>query len=388
MLEVDMEALETDGYTHVLVNIPPTDDMVEVWIDIHSEGGRSRTINLPAFIRSFTPMLVEDSTPLHAATYNVTLRGLTELWQSYQVTVKPRNNGHTGITYMVELDIPPYTSNTTPTIKFILNPQCTYTIIIQSSLVGVFRRVVLLYGTQVPTYITVHLLLTLAKQLKTMGESGECPSFFTSIVTLTPLAVVPFVKITNLILRNVDIMDDFTLLGTIGEELPLLPIILFLGTLPFTLLLGATIWVVIVLSGHTLHTILIRILGRNLVGIGNTGITSEITLATLHTLPALVSVTLLSVCYVTCGSLTLTLAVIYYFVKISRLYENYLEKNVTWINNNNNTTTTTGNTDNRGGNNDNRSGNSDNSGETEELATLATLTTEDLATPLTTRRIW
>ncbi|KAK3850066.1 hypothetical protein Pcinc_043204, partial [Petrolisthes cinctipes] len=114
-------------------------------------------------------------------------------------TVTERD-GHTGITYMVELDVPPYTSNTTPTIKFILNPQCTYTIIIQSSLVGVFRRVVLLYGTQVPTYITVHLLLTLAKQLKTMGESGECPSFFTSIVTLTPLAVVPFVKITNLIL--------------------------------------------------------------------------------------------------------------------------------------------------------------------------------------------
>ncbi|KAK4316241.1 hypothetical protein Pmani_012576, partial [Petrolisthes manimaculis] len=243
MLELDMEQLEKDGYTHILVNIPPTDDMVEVWIDIHSDGGRARKVNLPAFIRSFTPMLVEDATPLQAATYNVTLNGLGDLWQSYQVTVKPRNkcvpavnsvspppaailhlpwaiqshsflysSGHTGLTYMIELDVPPYTSHTTPSIKFILNPQCTYTIIIQSSLIGVFRRIVLLYGPQVPTYITVHLLLTLSKQLKSVGESGACMSFFHSLFTLTPLAVVPFVKITNLILRNMDIMDDFTIL--------------------------------------------------------------------------------------------------------------------------------------------------------------------------------
>lgn len=63
---------------------------IEVSVDVHGEHNRHRSIEVPAFLRSFTQTLIVDTTPQRALSYNVTLLGLQEPWQSFQFTLRPR----------------------------------------------------------------------------------------------------------------------------------------------------------------------------------------------------------------------------------------------------------------------------------------------------------
>ncbi|XP_071536619.1 GPI inositol-deacylase isoform X2 [Panulirus ornatus] len=346
-VELDMVSLGAAGHTHIIVSIPSTDERVEVAIDVHSENGRQRSVHVPAFIRSFTPTLIVDTTPQKALSYNVTLDGLQEMWQSFRFILRPRSqcaaknvtmarlyipwaqkvsyiqNSGPGISYNAELDIPPLDGNSSASIQFILNPECTYSILIQGSFVGVFRRIVWLYGSQIPTYCAVHLLLTLARQLRMIGEDGYCPSLFSSMLTLTPLAVVPFVKVANLVLKSLEFADDMSIMSSNGEDLPVLPILLFLGTLPMTLFMGAVTWGLVFLSGNAAHSFVVKLLGYS---VGGTDMVAEIAVTGLSRVPVLVGVALISLAYSSCGTLALSLAGIFYFIKVFKLYEDYIEK--------------------------------------------------------------
>ncbi|KAG7178025.1 GPI inositol-deacylase-like, partial [Homarus americanus] len=295
-VELDMGTLGAAGHTHIIVHIPTTDEKVQVAIDIHSKNGRQRAIDVPAFFRSFMQTLIVDTTPQKALSYNVTLKGLQDMWQSFKIIVRPRSTCATenvpvakmytpwvqkesslessgpGISYIAELSIPPLDDNSSASIQFILNPECTYSILIQGSFIGVFRRLVWLYGSQVPTYCMIE-------------KDGYCPSFFSSMLSLTPLAVVPFVKIGSLVLKNLEIIDDMVIMSNNGEDLPVLPILLFLGTLPLTLALGAAAWGLILLSGNAAHSFVVRILGHSL---GGTDIVADLAVSGLSRVPMLV----------------------------------------------------------------------------------------------------
>lgn len=346
-VEVDLAGLGEAGYTHVVVCIPASDEKVGIAVDVHSQTGRQRSTHVPSFLRSFIQTLVVDTTPQKALSYNVTLNGFSESWQSFKFILRPRQSCHTqevpmaklyipwtqkvsyiqnsgpGVSYIAEIDVPALNANSTASVQFVLNPECTYSILVQGSFIGVFRRLVLLYGYQIPAYCAVHLLLSLTRQLRGIGEQGSCPSFFTSMLSLTPLAVVPFVKVTNLVLRNMDIEDDLSLLSTHGEDLPVLPIVLFLGGLPFSLLLGALTWGMILLAGKGAQSFMTRVLGHT---IGATDMLADLAVTGLSRVPIIVGAALISLAYSTCGSLALCIATIFYFLKVSKQYEEYIER--------------------------------------------------------------
>ncbi|XP_068212872.1 GPI inositol-deacylase [Palaemon carinicauda] len=346
-VQLELPVLSKKGHTAIAVCIGPTDERVEVAIDVHSENGRHRSVEVPVFIRSFTQTLIVDTTPQKALSYNVSLLGLQEPWQSFRFMLRPRQRceGQTVTTAMIympwaqkesylqrsgqvvsfsaELDLPPSPGdNSSASIQFFLNPQCTYSVIIQGSLIGVFRRLVWLYGAQIPSYCAVHLLLALANQLKVIGEEGYCPSFFSAVIALTPVAVVPFTKVFNLILYNFDISDDFTIMSNNGESLGILPILMFLSILPITVIIGVFSWGLVVLSGNAAHSFIVKILGRS---IGGGEVVGDVVVAGLSRVPLLVSVALISLAYSSCGTLALCLGAGFYFIKISRSYEDYIQ---------------------------------------------------------------
>ncbi|XP_053646137.1 GPI inositol-deacylase [Cherax quadricarinatus] len=346
-VELDLESLGATGHTHIIVSIPATDERVEIAIDVHSKTGRQRTIDVPAFFRSFIQTLIVDTTPQKALSYNVTLRGLEDMWQSFKLILRPRSacatenvpmakmylpwvqkefylqNSGPGVSYIAEIDIPRLDDNSSSSIQFILNPACTYSILIQGSFVGVFRRLVWLYGSQIPSYCAAHLLLTLAKQLRTIGIDGYCPSFFSSMLTLSPLAIVPFIKISSIILKNFDVSDDIIIMNNNGEELAILPILLFLGTLPLSLATGAATWGLVLLSGNAAHTFVLKVLGHSL---GGRDVIADLAVSGLSRVPIVVGVALISLAYSSCGTLALLLAGIFYFIKVFKLYEDYIER--------------------------------------------------------------
>nr|XP_045620220.1 GPI inositol-deacylase-like isoform X1 [Procambarus clarkii] len=347
MVELDLGSLSEAGHTHIIVSIPPTDERVEVAIDVHSKTGRQRAIDVPVFFRSFMQTLIVDTTPQKALSYNVTLKGLQDMWQSFKLILRPRSSCVTekvpmakiylpwaqkefylhssgpGISYVAELDIPRLDDNSSASIQVILNPECTYSILIQGSLVGVFRRLMWLYGSQIPTYCAVHLLLTLATQLRTIGNDGYCPSFFSSMLTLSPLAIVPFIKISSIVLNKLDMSDDFIIMNNNGEELTALPILFFLGTLPLSLAMGAAAWGLVLLCGNAAHAFVIRILGHRL---GGTDVIADLAVSGLSRVPVVVCVALTSLAYSSCGTLALSMAGMFYFIKVFKLYEDYIER--------------------------------------------------------------
>ncbi|XP_066952739.1 GPI inositol-deacylase [Macrobrachium rosenbergii] len=352
-VQLELPALSKNGYTAIAVYIGPTDERVEVAIDVHSENGRHRSVEVPVFIRSFTQTLIVDTTPQKALSYNVSLLGLQEPWQSFRFMLRPRQRceGQTVTTAMIympwaqkesylqrsgqvvsfsaELDLPPPPGdNSSASIQFFLNPQCTYSVIIQGSLIGVFRRLVWLYGAQIPSYCAVHLLLALANQLKVIGEEGYCPSFFSAVIALSPVTVVPFTKVINLILYNLDILDDFTVMSNNGESLGILPILMFLGILPITLIIGLVTWGMVILSGNAAHSFIVKVLGRS---IGGGELVGDVVIAGLSRVPLFVSVALISLSYSSCGTLALCLSAGFYFIKIFRLYEDYIQTFLTQL---------------------------------------------------------
>ncbi|KAK7067050.1 GPI inositol-deacylase [Halocaridina rubra] len=346
-VQLDLGSLSNIGHSAVVVYIAPTDEKVEVYIDVHSKTGRHRSIEIPVFLRSFTQTIIVDTTPQKALFYNISLVGLQNLWQSFSVTVRPRQkcNGQSIITtklympwaqkelylqrngivdsFSAELDVaPPAGDNTSASIQFFFSPKCSYSIILQGSLLGVFRRLIWLYGAHIPTYLAAHLLLTLSLQLKGIDRERYCPSYFSAMLSLSPLSLVPFVKLLSILLRNVGIKDDFSFLSDHGEDLGILPVLLFLGTWPLSLAIGAFTWGMVIISGKITHSFLVKILGRS---IGGGAVIGDLALSGISRLPVIVGVAFISLAYSTCGTLSLCLSCLFHFTKVFRLYEDYIE---------------------------------------------------------------
>nr|XP_027238269.1 GPI inositol-deacylase-like [Penaeus vannamei]XP_027238270.1 GPI inositol-deacylase-like [Penaeus vannamei]XP_027238271.1 GPI inositol-deacylase-like [Penaeus vannamei] len=349
-VELDLTTLSNAGHSHVVVYLPPTDEKVEVSVDVHGEGGRQKDFEVPAFIKSFTQTLIVDTTPQRALSYNVSLQGLHEPWQSFKFTLRPRSascvnhsviqakifvpwaqkesilqNSDPVKSFYAEVDVlPPADRNfSSASIQFVLDPDCSYSIVVQGNLLGIFRRIVSQFGQQVPTYIAVHLLLTLARQLQTLEDEGYCPTLFSAMLTLTPLAVIPFVKVMNMVLKNMDVYDDFSIMEESGQQLAVLPILFFLGTLPLSLALGGLAWGFILFFGNSAHFVVTKVLGRSL---GGGDMIADLAVSGLSRVPVLLGVALISLAYSTCGTLALCLAGFFYFIKVFKLYEDFIEK--------------------------------------------------------------
>ncbi|KAF2352129.1 GPI inositol-deacylase PGAP1-like [Trinorchestia longiramus] len=364
MVEVLLPALVHEGYSHIGVSVPPSEHPVTVSVDIYGEKERRTAVATPRLVSSFKPTVVVQTTTARSLVHNIVLEGLNEPWHSYDLSVMPSTScavntsngsphpqlwvsGYTSsanaiaphrivgneYVYRLEQDeiaiLPSADGNSgTPergdlTVQLLLEHSCLYSISVRASLQGTFSRLFLLYGSQVPAFVVCHLLLALAMQLKSVGDQRHCPPVLASILALTPMLVVPFVKLSAMALKKLEIYNDQQMLTDSGMDLGVLPIFLFLTWMPVTLLLSGGVWVGVLVAGNALYSSVVRVFGASL-GAGE--IVADLALTGLSKVPAIVAVALLAVAYSTCGALALSLASLYYFVTLFDMYKDYLRK--------------------------------------------------------------
>uniref|UniRef100_A0A2P2I3Q9 GPI inositol-deacylase n=1 Tax=Hirondellea gigas TaxID=1518452 RepID=A0A2P2I3Q9_9CRUS len=363
MARVELRPLLEEGYTHLVINIPPTENKVIVAVDVHGETERRTSIATPRLVWSFKPTPVIKTTPPKAILHEIVLEGLNEPWHSYDVLVRPSVScpvnsssnrppqlwltAHTShriadVQYKVEdkeyvfrveqdeiailssadkdSDVP---ERGDLTVQLILEPKCSYSVNVKASLPGTFRRMLMLYGAQVPAFIVCHLMVSLAMQLKSVGDMQHCPTVLTSLLALTPMVVVPFVKLSAMLLKKLDIYNDQQLLLDSGIDIGVLPIYLFLAWMPVTLLLSSGVWLLVLGAGNVLHSSVVKIFGAT-TGAGE--LAADLALTGLSKVPAVVAVALLAVSFSTCGALAMALATTYYFIQIFYMYKDHVGK--------------------------------------------------------------
>lgn len=166
-------------------------------------------------------------------------------------------------------------------------------------------------------------MLALAMQLKSIGDSRYCPSQLSSLLALTPMLLVPFVKISAMVLKKFDVYNDQQRMVDSGYDLGLLPIFLFLCCMPLTSMLSGGVWITILTTGSTLNSMATKVFGAS-VGVG--GVAADLAVTGLSKVPAVVAVALLALAFSTCGTLALYIAIIFYLIQLFDMYKDHVFK--------------------------------------------------------------
>ncbi|PSN32852.1 hypothetical protein C0J52_10314 [Blattella germanica] len=268
MVHLNMTSLKKQSFTHVVLRIKPTREMVMFKVDVHSASSRQLTVPLPKWLSFMSKPIVLDLASDLSSYYELSLPGFESAWQAYLLHIQPKGckepSHHTVATMTVpwsqnvqkpmrlKLQSPkPPSFNESKSVKvtLVLDPTCRYTI-----------------SPMLLPYLVAILLLTLRHQLLTLEESGQCVMFHTALgAGAKPYYILPAAKISSRIL------------GFLARTLT--------GTMTF----------------------------------------SEWALAGFAKLPAAVAAFLIALNYRTCGALSLCVGSAFFFLKLCKMYEDYLE---------------------------------------------------------------
>ncbi|PNF36371.1 GPI inositol-deacylase, partial [Cryptotermes secundus] len=357
---LNLAALKHKSFTHVILRVKPTKDMVQFNVDVHSSSNRHIAVSLSKWISFLSKSEVLDSTFDHAVYYELPLPGFEQTWQAYLLYIEPKScqkapnhalatmvvpwskeDVHAHITetlhkpLRLRLQSPKplsYKSGDPVKVTLILDPQCKYSVRIQSGVLDSFGQLARFYSPMLLPYLVAILLLTLREQLRTLVETGQCVMFHTALgAGAKPYYGLPAVRIgiqvvgwsmLMKIMHPLLPLPDLIMLKE--QDLHSLPLCLYLYAVAYgaAYLLGLGCWLTIIFSGHTAHKMAVSFLAKALMG---TLTLSEWAMTGLSKLPAAVAAFLLALIYSTCGALSLCVGAAFFFLKLCKTYENYLE---------------------------------------------------------------
>ncbi|KAJ9584662.1 hypothetical protein L9F63_020987, partial [Diploptera punctata] len=229
IVHLNLAAFKKQSFTHVILRVKPTKEVITYKIDVHSSSSRHITAPLPKWLSFMSKQVVIESTSDHAGYYQLALTGLEQTWQAYRLHIQPkdcqdpshhavatmkvpwsREDVHMHVTeniqkpLQIKLQSPkPLTYNSSEPVKviLILDPSCRYTVRIQSAVLDSLGQLTRFYGPMLLPYIVSILLLTMRYQLKTLMETGQCVMFHTALgAGAKPYYILPVSKIAARVL--------------------------------------------------------------------------------------------------------------------------------------------------------------------------------------------
>ncbi|XP_069692336.1 GPI inositol-deacylase [Periplaneta americana] len=357
---LNLAALKRKLFTHVILKVKPTKEMVQFNFDIHSSSSRQVTVPLPKWLTFMSKNTVLDSTADRAGYYELALPGFEQVWQAYLLHIQPldcqkslhhaiakmrvpwsKEDVHVHFTENIHKplhlklqSLKPLSYNSSDPVKviLILDPSCKYSVRIQSAILDSLGQLARFFSPMLLPYLVAILLLTMRHQLKSLVETGRCVMFHTALgVGAKPYYVLPPVRLWARVLgwsvlvklvHPLLPLPDFVVLQEHNLDFMLLPIYLYVVAYGSAYLLGLACWLAVIFSGHTAHKMALRFIARTLTG---TLTLSEWTMAGLSKLPAVLAAFLIALIYSTCGALSLCVGAAFFFLKLCKMYEDYLE---------------------------------------------------------------
>lgn len=348
------------GFTHVILRLLPSREPVHLNIDVHSS---SRVINLPSlpfifqFIRQNTFLESTDEAALY---YSLVLPNFENIWQAYYLYISPyscrlahhhavgvmhvpwnREDIFVKINELIERPMQLRLQNSRPlrykgngsvTVDLVLDPSCKYTLSLRGALLDSAGQLVRFHGPTLLAHVAAVLLLTLRAQLLGLSHDGTCPMFHSALTKgARPYFILPLVKMAIQVL-SVGVLAklvksallDFDPLTLSEDNLDflLLPVILYMTGFAVAYVAALAVWVGIIFNGTAANKIALRFLAKTITGCLHW---SEWVLTCLSSLPITAACILIGLAYTTCGALSLCVGGAFFFLKLCKIYEDYLQ---------------------------------------------------------------
>lgn len=341
-----------EQYTHVIFKSAATDDPVVFYVDIHAQSNRILDFTVPKLWDLNTKTLI-GLTEKQALRYEITLRGLTHVIQSYNLWINPKkcvsDVYHTTATlhvpwgnedvskFFTETDkksfnvrlynSKPKHSRESAILKLTLDPMCQYQIRLQTSVTGTLGQLARFYTPLLVVNIAAIVLLIIKSQLHSLNASGDCHSFFLSLkIGTKPYYVL---ALTNMITHIFDLFDrwpswkDWSILREEGVDFFLLPYIMYLIGVGSIWIIALLIGIWITICESTIHKIFLKFINKTMPF---TFIWSENMITALQQIPCAVALAIIIIGCCTCGALALVLGTVFYFLKLTQMSQDYLEE--------------------------------------------------------------
>ncbi|EFA08175.1 GPI inositol-deacylase-like Protein [Tribolium castaneum] len=356
-LTVDMHELMKNNtvWTHIVLRVLPTDEQVILNVDVYNTGDRKTLVNLPNLL-SFKRQTIIEQTHEKAIHYELVLPNLYHLMQSYQLYVESiqcvnqfrhataslivpwgHQNQHK---FFIDGDNKPmnvrlyssrpqWASNQSAVIQLRLDPTCRYKISIQSSFIGVLSQLARFYSPLLIVNVAAVILVALNTQLKSLGQENDCCLFFTAVKEgAKPYYILTSVKLISRFLSFKPFVTylaapDWLIMSEEGTDFFLLPLLLYICSVGIVWLLGIFLSVSLVVCETTVHKFTLKFLAKT---VSFTVSWSDYLMSALHKLPCIVATFLICLCVTTTGSLALCVGMVFYFMRLTQLSQDYIEE--------------------------------------------------------------
>ena len=359
MIQLDLwEMQEKHGYSHIVVNIPKDSEQSKINIDVYNPRERSITYPVPKWINFWRQLTVLEKTVVGAVYYNLTLTGLDQTWQSYVVSALPvmcrtdalMSTPHYGLASFVTpwshdvtfslLGRPgdnissnsvtarmqttkPVNFTELPRVDLYLDPACQYTIKIYPSIMSMMGQMVRFYAPMLLPCMAAVNILILAFQFRRIESDKFCQSTILTLLTaVSPINVVLPSRLLAYVLTQLSsLQTDINIIQDRGMDFGVLPIMLFFISIGLMFLISCAGWAMILACGSLAHQAVLRWATR----VSPHELVAEVAVSTLAKFPSILACVLIALAGATCGSLALCLGSFCYFLKLFKMYQEYLE---------------------------------------------------------------
>jgi len=357
-----LEMREKHGYSHIVVHTPVYTEDTRVNIDVYNPRERRISYTVPKWINFWRQFTVVEKTVAGAVFYNLSLTGIDHPWQAYVVTASPSQcspktdekphfslarfitpwandatqtligqgqNFTNSITAKLQTPRPSGSNDSveTPQVHFYFDPACTYTIKVYPSIPQMMGQMIRFYSPLLFPCMSAVLILVLAFQMRRIESSQYCQSTILTLMTaVSPVNVVLPSRMVAYVfalgpLATIIPKNDIQILQELSLDFGILPIMMFFAGIGTVFLLTCLAWGAILLCGSVAHKAVMRWAAT----VTPHEVVAEVAVSTLARFPTILACILIAIGFATCGSLALCIGCFCYFLKLFKLYQEYLE---------------------------------------------------------------
>ncbi|XP_066139932.1 GPI inositol-deacylase [Euwallacea fornicatus] len=351
LLTVDLHEIKRRNreFTHVVFRALPTDDHLIFHVDTYSEDEREATVSLPKF--SFQKRLLQ-RTPEKAVVFNLIFPELEDPLQIYQLYLEPvqcdskehhstaslitpwaNESVHMHFTellnkpFILRVQNPKPAGGESVRVQLTLEPSCVYAISVRLHIIGVFGQLARHYSPFIISTCATVFLLAFQSQVNVVGRTKRVPIFFSSLVVgLKEIWLVAAAFLVSLTCKRYLPEPEFYISENAIYTVIAMTIMIMVSYSLIFILLAAYCFSLFALES-TAHKLALKLLAKSVT---LTFRFSDYFVTFLHKMPFLVAATLIALCFTACGGLALCVGLLFYFLKLTQMSQEYVEQ-VAWF---------------------------------------------------------
>ena len=360
---IDLVPLRQD-FSHVVVFMKKGMKGLRVTTDVYSDKERTISVHLPRWISFVKETRLVPLTVKNGLFYNLSLQGMEEPWQAYEVsayplkcqrhTQDPEEYNHYGLlrayeefhdTYqllganmsnsiiarvnrpkaVVQGADDPQEKLSRSEVHLYLDPECRYAISIRPHLGEMFAQMVRFYYFMILPMITSIVLYLIGHQINVLDQEGRIPSCLSILWgQVSPLSVLfPARMVSSLVvyISFFPIVDDLTLLKNLNLEFALVTAVMYFVSLGISIVWVYLSFLGIITLGKFFNKFVSKVFPENFIA----EILVDSVMNQFSKFPKALAAVMIVIGWCTCGTITLAIGSFCHFLKMSKIYKNYLE---------------------------------------------------------------